>query len=73
MPKLSEAQWQALENVVEYLAHDERHHWRECGRPKDHIWHSVRELWNMLALADRAPHVQNGIRGIRYAVAVGDD
>jgi ABC-type Zn uptake system ZnuABC Zn-binding protein ZnuA len=59
MPKLSEAQWQALEKVVEYLAHDEHHHWVECDQPDDHIWLSVRKLADMLKAAGRIPNVAN--------------
>ena len=50
---LSEAQWKAIQNVVEYLAADEQRHYEECDCPADHIWLSVSELWDMLEAAGR--------------------
>jgi hypothetical protein len=57
--KLTEAQWHAMQQVVEYLAHDELHNWAERGRPNDHIWVSVRELQDLLKAAGRIPNIAN--------------
>jgi hypothetical protein len=48
-----------MQQVVEYLAHDELHNWAESGRPDDHIWVSVRELQDLLKAAGRIPNIAN--------------
>lgn len=34
----------AIEEVVEYMWHDELKNWAESGRPKNHIYHAVKVL-----------------------------
>ena len=36
--------YNSLAVVLEYLLADERKHWQELGRPKDHIYIHVRRL-----------------------------
>jgi hypothetical protein len=35
---------QQIENVVRYLAEQERKNWEECGRPDDHIYRSIARI-----------------------------
>lgn len=30
--------------LIEYLAEDEKKHFEEMGRPKNHIWHCIQRL-----------------------------
>lgn len=57
--KLTEAQWHAMQQVVEYLAHDELNDWIAAEQPGDHIWLSVRELQDLLKAAGRIPNAAN--------------
>jgi hypothetical protein len=34
----------SIRNVLEYLYQDEREHYYECDKPKDHIFNSIVEL-----------------------------
>ena len=34
----------SIRNVLEYLYKDERKHYYECDKPKDHIFNSIVEL-----------------------------
>lgn len=38
----------ALESILFYLQAEEKKHWQESGRPKEHIYHSIKELANFL-------------------------
>ena len=33
----------ALKHIISYLEHDEKRHYEESGKPKDHIWLSVKK------------------------------
>jgi hypothetical protein len=40
--------YDALKSVVDYLYHDEEKHWKEAGRPKNHIFRDVFQLNGLL-------------------------
>jgi hypothetical protein len=36
-----------IRKICEYLHYDEEKHWKECGKPKQHIWKRIErvEVW----------------------------
>ncbi len=42
----------ALYAVIGYLTPDEQRHWHECGRPREHVYQSVRILQRALKRVD---------------------
>ena len=56
---ITEAHWQAMQRVVEYLERDEIRNWVEAGQPDKHIWLSVRELQDLLKQAGKIPNIAN--------------
>ena len=48
-PAISPPPYGAIEEIVEYLLHDEEEDWKAKGKPAKHIYHSVRTVADWLA------------------------
>ena len=48
--QITPTEHKAIKKLVDYLEDDERKHWEEGGKPKDHIYNSVKALHSLAKL-----------------------
>lgn len=53
----------SLEEVVNYLHHDEERHWDEDGKPSEHIYHAVHRLAQWLDNEKNGEHAHDCNKG----------